>query len=224
MKRLPNKIKALISFYLNKNLVIIFIFILIFNNFNFIQESKAALDQNELEYHIDVGPIAGTATANYVYVAFFNPSGSGRTALIKRIAIRADANGTGNYVNLTLRRITAASGGTLISGANIPKKNSNSVNSVIEIRYAGPTVTFAGTTNSRILGQPMPGAAGHFYSVRDITFGPNDEKLVIQPGEGVALYQEAAGTTAHIIRIYFEWEEVTTPQQVKMNFYLLSLE
>jgi hypothetical protein len=219
MKRALNKVKSLISSYLDKSLVIILIFILIFSSFNnFIKESKAALDPNELEYHIDVGPVAGTATANYVYVAFFNPSGSGRTALIKRIAIRAYANGTGNYVNLTLRRITAASGGTLISGANIPKKNSDSVNSIIEIRYAGPTVTFAGTANSRILGQPMPGAAGHFYSVRDITFGPNDEKLVIQPGEGVAVYQEAAGTTAQIIRVYFEWEEVTTAPTPQNEF------
>jgi hypothetical protein len=190
----------------------------IFDNFSQKREIEAALDPNELEYHIDVGPVAGTATANYVYVAFFNPSGSGKTALIKRIAIRADANGTGNYVNLTLRRITAASGGTLISGADIPKKNSDSADSVIQIRYAGPTVNFAGTTNSRILGQPMPGAAGHFYSVRDITFGPNDEKLVIQPGEGVAVYQEAAGTTAQIIRVYFEWEEVTTAPTPQNEF------
>jgi hypothetical protein len=219
MKIALNKAKSLISIYLDKSLVIILIFILIFSSFNnFIKESKAALDSNELEYHIDVGPVAGTATANYVYVAFFNPSGSGRTALIKRIAIRAYANGTGNYVNLTLRRITAASGGTLISGANIPKKNSDSADSVIQIRYAGPTVNFAGTTNSRILGQPMPGAAGHFYSVRDITFGPNDEKLVIQPGEGVAVYQEAAGTTAQIIRVYFEWEEVTTAPTPQNEF------
>jgi hypothetical protein len=219
MKRALNKAKSLISIYLDKSLVIILIFILIFSSFNnFIKESKADLDSNELEYHIDVGPVAGTATANYVYVAFFNPSGSGRTALIKRIAIEAYANGTGNYVNLTLRRITAASGGTLISGANIPKKNSDSADSVIEIRYAGPTVTFAGTANSRILNQPMPGAAGHFYSVRDITFGPNDEKLVIQPGEGVAVYQEAAGTTAQIIRVYFEWEEVTTAPSAQNEF------
>jgi hypothetical protein len=219
MKRALNKAKSLISSYLDKSLVIILIFILIFSSFNnFIKESKAALDSNELEYHIYVGPVAGTTTANYVYVAFFNPSQSGRTALIKRIAIRADANGTGNYVNLTLRRITAASSGALISGANIPKKNSDSADSVIQIRYAGPTVNFAGTANSRILGQPMPGAAGHFYSVRDITFGPNDEKLVIQPGEGVAVYQEAAGTTAQIIRVYFEWEEVTTAPTPQNEF------
>jgi hypothetical protein len=219
MKRALNKVKSLISSYLDKSLVIILIFILIFSNFNnFIKESKAALDSNELEYHIDVGPVAGTATANYVYVAFFNPSGSGKTALIKRIAIRANANGGGNYVNLTLRRIATSTGGTLISGANIPKKNRDSVDSVIQIRYAGPTVNFAGTANSRILGQPMPGAAGHFYSVRDITFGPNDEKLVIQPGEGVAVYQEAAGTTAQIIRVYFEWEEVTTAPTAQNEF------
>ena len=218
MKKVVNRIKKILPFYFNKILIINLILILVLYNFSFIEKTKAALDENELEYHIDVGPINGVATANYVYVAFFNPSGSGRTALIKRIAIRADAVAAANYVNLTLRRITAASGGTLISGGDIPKKNNDSSNSVINIRHTGPTVTFAGTTNSRILGQPMPGNVGRFYSVRDITFGPNDEKLVIQPGEGVAVYQEAAGAVDQRIRVYFEWEEATSAPAAQNEF------
>lgn len=193
------------------------------SNLFFASQTQAALDSNELEYMIDVGPIAGTATANYVYVALFNPSGSGRTALIKRIAIRVDAVAAANYVNLSLRRISAASGGTLIAASNIPKKNASSSNPILEVRHTGPTVTFVGVVQSRLMGQPMPGAAGYFYSVRDISFGPNDEKIVLQPGEGVALYQEAAGDIDQRIRMYVEWEEVTNTPSAQ-NEYLLAIQ
>ncbi len=218
--------KLILNFIGKKLLILVLIFSLISTNFDLflnVNLTQAALDPNELEYMIDVGPIAGTGTANYVYVALFNPSGSGRTSLIKRIAIRADANGTGNYVNLSLRRISAASGGTLIAASDIPKKNASSSNPVLEVRHTGPTVTFVGAVQSRLMGQPMPGAAGYFYSVRYISFGPNDEKIVLQPGEGIALYQEAGGTTAQIIRMYVEWEEVTTTPQPQ-NEYLLAIQ
>jgi len=203
---------------LKKFLIFTLILFLTLNNFYFTKKSQAALDPNELEYHIDIGPIAGSTTANYVYASFFNPSGSGRTAVIKHLAVRADAVAAAVYQNLTVRRITAASGGTQISADNIPKKNNDSSNPVVEIRHTGVTVTFAGTVNSRILSQAAPGAAGAFYSYRDITFGANDEKLVIQPGEGIALYQEAAGDADQRIRIYIEWEEVASPPTAQNEF------
>ncbi len=187
------------------------------------RESKAELSPYKNEYFVDIGPVAGTATANYVYASVFNPSASGRTVLIKRIVVRAFANGTGNYVNLTLRRITAASGGTQILPADIPKKNNYSSDPVLDVRYAGPTVTFAGTANSRILSQAMPGAAGQWHSIRDIQFTNSDEPIILQQGEGLALYQEAAGTTAHLIRLYVEWEEISSSSTpTAQNEYLFA--
>lgn len=180
--------------------------------------AKAAVDSAELEYMVDIGPVNGTTTANYVYASFFNPSGSGRTAVVKRIAVKSNAVAAANYVNLSVRRITAASAGTQISAANIPKKNNSSSDSVTQIRYGGASVTLAGIVDSRILGQPMPGAAGQIHSYRDITFGPNDEKLIIKPGEGVAVYQEAAGDADQRIRTYFEWEEVTVAPSAQNEF------
>ncbi|MBI3115622.1 MAG: hypothetical protein HYZ09_04000, partial [Candidatus Kerfeldbacteria bacterium] len=189
------------------------------DNFGFgVRPAHAALDPNELEYSVDVGPITGSASANYVYASFFNPAGSGRTAVIKRIAVRSNAVAAANYVNLTLRRTTAASAGTQIAAANIPKKHNDSSNPVAEVRHTGVTVTFAGVTDSRILGQPQSGTTGAFYSVRDITFGANDEKLVLQPGEGVAVYQEAAGDADQRIRAYVEWEEVTSAPSAQTEF------
>jgi len=180
--------------------------------------AEAAIDPDEMEYMVDIGPINGTATSGYVYAAFFNPSGSGRTAVIKRIAVRSNAVGAANYVNLSTRRITASSGGTEISAANIPKKNSDSVDPVTTVRYAGPTVTQAGVTDSRILGQPMAAAAGHYYSARDIAFGTADEKIVLQPGEGISVYQEAAGSTNQRIRVLIEWEEVVSAPSAQNEF------
>ncbi len=188
------------------------------DNFGFgVRGAQAALDPNELEYAIDLGPVSGSATANYVYASFFNPSGSGRTAVVKRIAIRANAVAVANYVNLTLRRTTAASAGTQVTAANIPKKHNDSTNPVLDVRHTGVTVTLAGTTNSRLLSQALPGAAGEFHSYRDIAFA-NDEKIVLQPGEGIALYQEAAGDADQRIRLYAEWEEVTSAPSAQTEF------
>lgn len=183
----------------------------------------AAINSAEREYVLDIGPVNGSTAANYVYASFFNPSGSGRTAVIKRIAIRANtaSSTAANYVNLALRRITSASAGTSIAATDFPKKNASSSDSVSEVRTAGVTVSFAGTADSRILGQPMSGAVGAYYSQRDITFATNDEKLVIQPGEGVAVYQEAAGSFPAKIRVLIEWEEQTSAPTAR-NSYLFA--
>ena len=52
--------------------------------------AHAAITATEREYVIDIGPVNGSTTANYVFASFFNPTGSGRTAAIKRIAIRSN--------------------------------------------------------------------------------------------------------------------------------------
>jgi hypothetical protein len=183
----------------------------------------AAENASEREYQIDIGPITGSITANYVYGTLFNPSGSSRTIVVKRVHIRADAVAAANYVNLSLRRITAASAGTLIAAADIPKKNSYTVNPVAEVRHTGVTATFAGAVQSRLMGLAMPGTTGAFYSQQDMTFNSADEKIVLQPGEGIMLYQEAAGDADQRIRVSFEWEEVNTAPTAE-NEYMLAIQ
>ena len=185
----------------NKNVVDVF--------FHGQERAHAAINAAEKEYMITIGPIVGSTTANYVYATFFNPSGSGRTASIKRLAVRANtaSSTASNYVNLSVRRITSASVGTQITAANFPQKNASSSSSIMEVRYAGVTVTLAGTVDSRILGQPLSGAVGSYYSNRDVTFVSTDEKIVLQPGEGIAVYQEAAGTAASKVSVTIEWDE-----------------
>ena len=169
----------------------------------------AAVNAASKQYTIDIGPVTGSTTANYVFATFFNPAASGRTASIKRIAVRANtaSSTASNYVDLTVRRISAASAGTQITAANFPQKNSSSTNSVVEVRYQGVAVTLSGTVDSRIIGQPLSGAVGSYFSQRDISFEASDEKIVVQPGEGIAVYQEAAGISSSKTRVLIEWEE-----------------
>lgn len=185
-----------------------------------IPKAEAAVSSAEREYNINIGPISGTVTANYVYGSLFNPSGSGRTISIKRVMIKANAAAAVNYVNVALRRTTAASAGTQITATDIPKKNASSSNSIAEVRHTGPTVTFSGATQSRLLGAPLPGAVGYQYTLREVVFDENDEKIILQPGEGVALYQEAAGTTGLRIRLEIEWEEVTSAPAAESEYML----
>ena len=180
----------------------------------------AAINSAEREYMLDIGPVNGSTAANYVFVSFFNPIGSGRTASIKRIAVRSNtaSSTASNYVNLTVRRISSASAGTQIAAVNFPQKNASSSNSVVEVRHTGVAVGFLGTVDSRILGQPQSGAVGSFYSYRDIQFNQNSENIVIQPGEGIAIYQEAAGTIAARVRVLVEWDENSSPPSSQGEF------
>jgi hypothetical protein len=50
----------------------------------------------------------------------------------------------------------------------------------------------------------------------------NDEKLILQPGEGIALYQEAAGNANFRVKILVEWQEVTTTPS-SQGEYLMSI-
>ncbi|MBI3671253.1 hypothetical protein HY249_00465, partial [Candidatus Azambacteria bacterium] len=188
----------------NKNVV---------DNFRFgVKEAIASIDPTSLEYSISLGPIVGTATANYVYASIFNPAASGKTAVVKRLFIQANAASTSTvYQDLNIRRITAASAGTQILAADVPKKNTASVNTIMDVRTTGPTVTFAGTADSRILAVVAPAAVGTITGAKEIVFG-NNEQLILQPGEGIALYQPAAGGTNQRIRLTAEWiEQVSAP-------------
>lgn len=177
-----------------------------------VKHAEAAVASSTLQYHADIGPVNGSVTSGYVFASLFNPGASGRTIVIKRIAVRANnaTTASANWVNLSVRRTTAASAGIQITQANIPKKNTESDNSIAEVRHTGVTTTLSGTTESRLLSQTMPGALGGFHSSRDITFAAGDEKLVLLQGQGIALYQEAAGNANHRIRMYIEWEEVAS--------------
>ena len=54
---------------------------------SYINKAYASTNAAEKEYVIDIGPVTGSTTANYVYTTFFNPSGSeiGRASCRERV-------------------------------------------------------------------------------------------------------------------------------------------
>jgi hypothetical protein len=163
---------------------------------------------------IDLGPINGSTATTYNYATFFNPATSGKTALIKRVSIRVDTVGTAVYIPVQLRRITAASAGTLIATSSVPKKHTGTATSSMEIRTTGVTATFAGTTDSKILAVQTPGAVASAIAgntgYKEIVYSPN-EQIVLRVGEGIGLYHDTTAGNANLrVRMLVEWEEVTT--------------
>ncbi len=190
--------------------------------------AAASLNASDSQYLMAIGPVTGSTSANYVYFSVFNPVGSGKNILITHLFIRNNAVGTATYQSLTLRRITAASGGTLTAASDIPKKNTYSASAIAEVRYAGAAVTYANGVNSRIMSVVEPGAAGSLNGFKELEFNGavNDSTngtipLILHPGEGVALYQEAAGSTNQRITLLVEWDETNTTIPI-MNEYIIA--
>lgn len=180
--------------------------------------AKAAIDPAEAEYWLSVGPIAGSASASYTYGTFFNPSGSGKTMIAKRIRFNSDAVAAARFQDLSIKRISAASGGTLLPAADIPKKNTDTVDSSIEVRHTGVTTTITGSTDSRLMGVVAASAAGSAVGGKDYTF--NNQQLVLQPGEGISLSQTAIGDVDQRIRFAVEWEEVASAPAATDDYIL----
>jgi hypothetical protein len=187
------------------------------------QKANAAIDPTKNEYWVSIGPVTGSATAAYTYASLFNPSGSGRTIVAKRIRFNSDATAAAAFQDLNLYRTSAASTavGTQITDPNIPKKNTGSSDSIADVRYATAaslTTTIVGSADSRLMSVVAAGAAGNTNGGKDYTF--NNQQLVLQPGEGISLAQTAAGSTNQKIRLAVEWEETTTPTAT--NDYMLA--
>ncbi|MEM2878928.1 MAG: PGF-pre-PGF domain-containing protein, partial [Candidatus Hadarchaeales archaeon] len=174
----------------------------------------------ENSYLLTIGPVSGTTTANDVFASFYNPSGSGRTAVIERVVIMVNATGTAARPTFTLRRITnVTSGGTAISASDVSKKDTRAPDTAMSIRYGpGITVSWAGTADSRMMSVIAPATAGTHQGHYEAVF--QGEKLVLQQGEGIALYQEAAGSTAHRIYLLVEWKEVATAPTAQGEYLL----
>jgi hypothetical protein len=188
------------------------------------EETVAPTAQDE--YLMTIGPINGNTATTYNYATFFNPGGSGKNAVIKRAQIRVDTIAGAVYVPVQLRRITAASVGTLIAASNYPKKHTGSAASLMEIRTTGATATYAGATTSRLMMIQTPGAVAGAASgntgYKEIVFDTS-EAIVLKPGEGVALYQNPTAGNANLrVRLLLEWSE-SASLPTAQNEYMMAI-
>lgn len=222
---LPNSIRLFNSLSLTAKRLIIIVLCLSISGISSVVQldpKLTATDPLENEYWISIGPITGSATSPYSYASIFNPSGSGKTMIAKRIRFNSDSIASSTPQDLLLSRTTAASGGTQIAAADIPRKNADTTNPVAEVRHTGVTTTLADTVNNQaMIAAVGPSAAGSASAGKDYTF--NNNQLVLQPGEGIALHQvsgAAAGTAQQRIRLAVEWEEVASAPSAVNEFML----
>jgi hypothetical protein len=170
------------------------------------------------EYMWSSDKVASSTLANTTMYTFFNPVGSGKTAIIKRLAILTDATATAAYTSFQFRRISAASLGTLIVSTDLPEKHTGSATSIMEMRWclqtcnSAITATYIGTTESRLLSVTGAGVIGQTIGQREITFGTNED-IILQPGEGVGLYNDVlTSSAAESVKIAIDWkEQASTP-------------
>jgi hypothetical protein len=175
---------------------------------------------------MDVGPINGNTATTYNYATFFNPVGSGKNAVFRRVGVRVDSIAAAVYVPMSVRRITAASAGTLIASSSYPKKHTGTATSSMQIRTTGVTVTYAGATTSALMTIQTQGAVSSAIAgntgYKEVLFS-DSEPLVVKPGEGIVLYQTpTAGNANFRVRLSLEWaEQVSAP--TALNEYMRTI-
>lgn len=157
-------------------------------------------------YQYVVADAPGTA-ASQNFMSVFNPVGSGKNIVTAAFIVESYAIGASTTPNsLQLFRTTAASGGTLVSAANITKYITSQTNSIAEVRTGNPSATLLTGNVPLSFAQPPVGSG----------LGDNGATLVqaatgaaptLKPGEGI-VFNTAAGNTNQVWNIQLIWLEL----------------
>lgn len=147
--------------------------------------------------------ISGVVAAN-VFLALFNPVGSGRVLLPFVIAVSSATAGNSTATEpLRGHRISAASGGTLQPVSALAKNNTSEPDSVAEVRTGNPTVTLG----VPMFNSPPPISLTNVsQAVHDIVVPPDSGGILLAPGEGLA-FRTASGTTNQRWNLTLVWGE-----------------
>lgn len=145
----------------------------------------------------------GVVAAN-TFLSIFNPSSSGKTISFFSVAPDSYASGASSTAtSLVVNRITAASGGTQITAANINKLITIETNSIAEVRTGNPTTTVAGLP---LYSWPPPLATGVGASSSAYSAVPPGQGFFCLPGQGIA-FSTSAGNTNQVWSIKVTWAE-----------------
>jgi len=149
--------------------------------------------------------VTGSTTSGYVYHSFFNPTTSTDLVAVRYLRINWVTAASAVYIEAALFRITSVSGGTTVPVTNVGKKDTNYPDPTIDIRYANPTVTLA----QKMLSFITPGAVGQTIGIVEQYYkGPDGRsEIILRPGEGLALRQQAAGDADFRVIFVIEWEQ-----------------
>jgi hypothetical protein len=149
--------------------------------------------------------VPGSTTAGYVYHSIFNPGTSTNLMAVRRIVINWVTVAAAVYIEGALYRINAASGGTAFPATSVGKKDTSYPTPTVEIRHSDVTVTL----ENKMFNFITPGAAGQITGISNLSFDRGDGRsdIILRPGQGLALRQEAAGNGNFRVSIMVEWEE-----------------
>lgn len=163
----------------------------------------------------------GTSTGHFW---LFNPSGSGRTARIRRLSLQYNFVGVttlGTLPRTIIQRFTwtGTQSGAQIAGANVDA--ASVVASVVELRTASTGATVSLTANTQLAADLAPiaqvsGTPAVFETTPTYRSemidaeSSEDEWIVIPPGQGIVLYQVDAGTASDTRRLVANivWDEI----------------
>lgn len=135
----------------------------------------------------------GVALANN-FMSIFNPASSGRSLIFFQAEIRTYTVGiTIAADSMSVFRITAASGGTLLAASKINRFLTTSPDSVAQVRMDNPAITIDPTFDQVLNGFPpaiAPSAADLGSPTGTST--PPGSGFVCLPGQGIA-FRTASG-------------------------------
>lgn len=141
------------------------------------------------------------ATNNFLSV--FNPVGSGVHMVGLGAVVGGYAIATSQTPNSMLaQRISAASGGTLATAANVSRYDATVSNPLAQVRTANPTVTL---TQSPLFGWPPPVSTGT-GALGVATPAASGPAFICHPGEGLVWYT-VAGNVNQLWNIQYTWAE-----------------
>lgn len=159
-----------------------------------------------LGVYVTIAPdVAGLTTQNNV-ITMFNPTGSGRLHIALSLSVSAYAIGaSGTATSFTGRRISAFTGGTVATQANIDRFITTMPDPVSQIVTANPTVTLSGSNANYVT--PPPITVGTGGNISSTVVNPSSASFVLFPGQGLS-FGTSAGNINQVWSIEYIWGEV----------------
>ena len=155
-------------------------------------------------YVATLADAAGVVAANN-FLSIFNPVASGRTVIFfSSLTIPWASGSTTVATSMNVFRTTAASGGTLITAANIGRFNTADGNPVAEVRTGNPTVTTSGI--SLLATPPVMSGSPQGSSPTALSSTAPGASFICTPGQGI-VWSTAAGNVNQLWNIQVVWCE-----------------
>lgn len=137
------------------------------------------------------------------FLSVFNPSTSPRVSVAVSFIVQSYAiQGTTVAESLTVYRTTAASGGTLIAAADVPRFNPLHPDPKVEVRINNPTVT---TSGRQLLGIAPVVSTGAGAAGQTVSPTPG-ASFIMYPGQGL-VFMTDAGDTDQLWNLQYAWVE-----------------